>query len=73
MLIYKILCREIIFETKQGHKEKRIVIETLIPKSIIHPKVIDIWSMVLNDEEKRKSTISPLRFYFPTDMIVSHT
>ncbi|CAI9292057.1 unnamed protein product [Lactuca saligna] len=63
--------KEIIFETKDGHKVERIFFKTLIPSAWIYPKVIDCWSMFLNDEEKRKANTTPLCFYFPTRMLTN--
>lgn len=64
--------REPVFQSTSGKSVIRLTMESLAPSLWIYGSVIDIWSDVLNHEEKHKSPDALSRLFFPSEMIVSY-
>ncbi|KAI3829895.1 hypothetical protein L1987_04026 [Smallanthus sonchifolius] len=52
-----------IFDTKSGPRSQTFIIRSLKEDTELYGNVIDCWSAVLNEEEKRRSHGSPHRLY----------
>ncbi|KAK1415137.1 hypothetical protein QVD17_30909 [Tagetes erecta] len=58
-----------VFITDTGKVYSRAILETLIPGCYVHSNVIDIWSIILNDEEKYRPDSTLFRYYFEENLL----
>ncbi|XP_071688690.1 uncharacterized protein [Rutidosis leptorrhynchoides] len=63
---------ETVFESRKGSMIHRLSLESLCPYVYVEASVIDLWSFILNEEQKYRGQSSPSRFFFPSSIIYSY-
>lgn len=55
-----------VFKTITGGEAPRMVFESMAQETAINASIIDIWSVILNNEEQFRNNSSPHRLFFTT-------
>ncbi|XP_071726718.1 uncharacterized protein [Rutidosis leptorrhynchoides] len=63
---------ETVFESRKGSMIHHLSLESLCPDVYAEASVIDLWSFILNEEQKYRGQSSPSRFFFPSSIIYSY-
>ncbi|KAI3692714.1 hypothetical protein L6452_32536 [Arctium lappa] len=66
----KLRSSEILFMSNMSKSICRKAMQSLIGDSVVCSNVIDGWTDVLNDDEKRRSTDSPCRHFLSTKVLI---
>ncbi|GJU41276.1 hypothetical protein Tco_1194233 [Tanacetum coccineum] len=62
---------EILFETTNGHRSNRAMMESLAPSMAVEDNILDAWEEYLNFNERLRNASSPLRAFLPTFVVLS--
>ncbi|GJU67627.1 RNA-directed DNA polymerase, eukaryota [Tanacetum coccineum] len=62
---------EILFETTNGHRSTRSMMESLAPSTAVEDNILDVWAEQLNFNERLCYASSPLRAFLPTFVVLS--
>ncbi|KAL4579716.1 hypothetical protein LXL04_015877 [Taraxacum kok-saghyz] len=54
----------VVFETEDGMKVRRVVMETMIPNTWIVVDLLNVWTTILNYEEGLKTKVNAKKVYF---------
>ncbi|KVI01486.1 hypothetical protein Ccrd_020244 [Cynara cardunculus var. scolymus] len=61
---------EPVFMTTKGKTMTCQTMQSLVSQSVVSTEIIDVWSMVLNKEERLRSNESPRRYFVQTDISI---
>ncbi|KVI01699.1 hypothetical protein Ccrd_020019, partial [Cynara cardunculus var. scolymus] len=59
---------EPVFMTTKGKAITRQTMQSLVSQCVVGSEIIDVWSMVLNRDERMRSNESLRRYFVPTDI-----
>nr|GEU59629.1 hypothetical protein [Tanacetum cinerariifolium] len=60
---------EILFETTNGHRSNRAMMESLAPSTAVEDNILDAWAEYLNFNEHLRDASLPLRAFLPTFVV----
>lgn len=62
--------RDLLFESTCGDKGYCDIFESMIPGSMIHVTILNLWAIILNHQEQHKNKKSPSRMFVSSSLLV---